>query len=95
VRIPIWGSPFSLFFYPERLGARGGLENGRVFICEVVGGWMTCGVGEGAIGMPMLGLGREDDMWGHEGFGLGLVCGWERGDVDDSWAARKMTKQSC
>lgn len=27
-------------------------------------------------------------------FGLGLVCGWERGDVDDPWAVRKMTKQS-
>ena len=74
MRIPIWGSPFSLFFSRRKgWGARGGLENGRVFIGEVVGGWMTCGVGEGAIGMPVLGLGREDDMWGHQEFGSGLV----------------------
>jgi hypothetical protein len=94
VRIPIWGG--LLFFSLEGWEARGGLVNGRVFICEVVGGWMTCGVGGGSdrnagarVGGGRMTCGAMMVLvWA-------LVCGWERGDVEDSWAARKMTKQSC
>lgn len=53
------------------------------------------GPGRVGMGMPVARVG-DLRMTGGAGraFGLGLVCGWERGDVDDSWAVRKMTKQS-